>query len=90
MTSTQDTWKYSWSGRLTITCELCCCDCKEVVHNHIDCPICNIKQAATNIYYELSKEINCTIVCECGAKFQTDEEPYDLNTIWKCSLTEKI
>lgn len=67
-----------WSGELEIQAETCCEECGEVVHNHIECPICNNKNASTDAFdnlRDLPRPI--VITCECGAKFTTDAEfPY--------------
>ena len=74
-----------WIGKLNIYPETCCEVCNEIVHNHIDCPICNKKYASTINYgciVQDSDNGNYNIECTCGAKFHTIEaDPYDAT--WK-------
>ena len=45
--------------------ELCCEDCGQIIHNHIDCPVCKTRYADTGAFYDLSdddcKEISCEV-----------------------------
>lgn len=42
-----------------------CEDCSEIIHNHIDCPVCKTEYSATDAYCDLNdyfdeyKEIEC-------------------------------
>jgi hypothetical protein len=36
--------------------ELCCEECNEVIHNHIDCPVCKDGYADTDQYIDLYEE----------------------------------
>lgn len=49
--------------------EICCEVCNEIIHNHIDCPVCHKKYASTDCYgpvYETKtiKCLNCNTVFE--------------------------
>jgi hypothetical protein len=50
--------------------EICCDDCGDVIHNHLqECPACKDWYASTDAYGEL--EIGEEFGCEkCGAKFK--------------------
>ena len=55
--------------KLKIFPEICCEVCNEVIHNHIDCPICENHRAATENYGEL--ENDDILICErCGSEFK--------------------
>jgi uncharacterized protein (DUF2225 family) len=43
--------------------EVCCDDCGEIIHNHIDCPVCKNTYASTSSYCDLSEEkiIECDV-----------------------------
>jgi len=49
--------------------EICCDDCGEIIHNHIDCPVCKEEYAGTDQYCDLydEKEIQCE---NCETKFE--------------------
>lgn len=55
--------------------EVCCGECNDIIHNHIDCPICKNDYAGTNQYGELhgEKELSCS---ECGTVFQKVSESW--------------
>ncbi len=55
---------------LEIYPEICCEECNEVIHNHMDCPVCN-KVTGTSLYGDVGYlEIGETIDCEtCGTPF---------------------
>lgn len=54
--------------RIEVRPEICCDECLDVVHNHMDCPVCNKKDQETDQYCEI---LNGDIVtCECGARFR--------------------
>jgi len=48
--------------------EICCEECGDIVHNHINCPVCKDSYAGTNKYYDLedTKELSCE---ECGTVY---------------------
>ncbi|MBC8437090.1 hypothetical protein H8D85_02080 [bacterium] len=48
--------------------EICCEECGEVIHNHINCLICKDSYASTDKYYDLEdeKELSCE---ECGTVY---------------------
>jgi len=49
--------------------EVCCDMCNEIIHNHIDCPVCKKEYAGTEQYCDLYDEK--TIECEnCGSVFE--------------------
>lgn len=53
---------------LEVYSEICCDVCNDIIHNHIDCPVCNNNYTSTDQYHELYGE---TILnCECGASFE--------------------
>ncbi len=48
--------------------EICCELCNEIIHNHIDCPVCKTDYAETDQYCDLYDEEEVT--CEdCGTTF---------------------
>lgn len=53
---------------LNLFVEVCCDECGNIVHNHIDCPVCKDGYASTENYGEL--EDSDVVVCECGAEFK--------------------
>ena len=61
---------------LEIYSELCCDDCGDILHNHLNCLICKDKYASSNIYDALDnyeKEIVCE---ECGTIYELEEESW--------------
>ena len=70
---------------LEVYSEICCDYCNEVIHNHIDCPVCEKKYAGTEQYCDLydEKELQCE---NCGTKFEkiSDSWYYDC----KAKITE--
>jgi hypothetical protein len=49
--------------------EVCCDMCNEIIHNHIDCPVCEKEYAGTDQYCDLYDEK--TIECEnCRSVFE--------------------
>ena len=40
---------------LTVYGEICCELCNEIIHNHIDCPVCKRKDVETDRYCDLSE-----------------------------------
>lgn len=57
--------------KITVHQELCCEECMEIIHNHIDCPVCNTDYAPTFLYediYNISVE---SITCQvCNTRFK--------------------
>ncbi len=68
--------------KIDIYPEACCEVCNETIHNHLDCPACGKKYASSANYHSLSENNPATITCECGAKFQTKDNPYDDDAEW--------
>lgn len=79
--------------KLEIEAEIHCDQCNEIIHNHIDCPVCGKEFAPTEDYRDLNEDYlynnSNTITCECGAVFEliefADEGQwvYDEENIWK-------
>jgi hypothetical protein len=57
-------------GNLTLKVypEVCCEECMEVIHNHIDCPVCGGDYVDTDNFWYIYKEDQ--VYCECGACFE--------------------
>lgn len=58
--------------------ELCCDLCNDIIHNHIDCPVCKDSYAETDQYCDLYDETQLT--CEnCETVFEkvSDSWYYD-------------
>lgn len=67
--------------QLQVYGEICCDDCGEVVHNHIDCPVCRTAYAATDRYHNLYEDMDLTCE-ECGTVFvKVSESWYDECTV---------
>jgi len=61
--------------------ELCCEECYNVIHNHFDCPVCNIKYAGTTIYGDL-EDCDEGFCCEeCGAEFIIPHKDYNYDRL---------
>ncbi len=60
---------------VTVYSEICCDLCGDVIHNHIDCPVCNAVYAATDKYCHLyeEKELTCEV---CGTVFAKTSESW--------------
>jgi uncharacterized protein (DUF2225 family) len=54
---------------LEVYAEECCELCDDIIHNHIDCPVCKNKYAKTNQFRSLYDETELTC-CHCGTKFE--------------------
>jgi transposase-like protein len=53
--------------------EICCDHCEEIIHNHIDCPVCKNTYAPTEQYHYIDS--NEDIVCqECESVFELVKE----------------
>ena len=52
--------------------EICCDECNDVIHNHMDCPECKKEYAGTDVYIDLdARDEGETISCEeCKAEFK--------------------
>jgi len=62
--------------------EVCCDMCNEIIHNHIDCPVCKKEYAGTEQYCDLYDEK--TVECEnCGSIFEktSDSWYYDCKAL---------
>lgn len=51
--------------------EECCDMCSEIIHNHIDCPICEDKYADTDQFTDLRDETE--LQCCCGTTYELVE-----------------
>jgi len=54
--------------------EICCDECQEVVHNHMNCPACGKEDVGTDVFCgmweHIAEEKNPTIACEeCDTVF---------------------
>lgn len=71
---------------LELTAEICCDECGDIIHNHIDCcPVCGDTYAGTDAYCGLydEKELMCT---ECNTVYElVDGNWYDEP---KCKVIE--
>lgn len=74
--------------QLQVYSEICCDHCGDVVHNHIDCPVCKAQYAATDQYCDLYEERELT--CEvCGTVFaKTSDSWYVDCTVRIVSMKE--
>jgi len=51
--------------------EECCELCMQVIHNHIDCPVCNAQYASTSLYQDIHDEDVDGFICEeCNTEFK--------------------
>jgi len=78
-----------FTGRISVYSEICCEECGEIIHNHLDCPVCGVKWAASDNYHNLGDEKPYQLVCECGAVFETKDYPYDSDVVWTQILLTK-
>ncbi len=67
--------------KLKIYSEICCDECNEVVHNHIDCPTCSKYNIDTNIYQPIwDLEIGQSLFCGfCEAEFRLFRRTKDVD-----------
>ena len=75
---------------VNIYAETGCDECSDIIHNHIDCPVCQTNYASTDQYIELDyveTEISCK-VCETKFKNISDTWYFD-NELEIISLSEK-
>ena len=63
---------------LEIFSELCCEICWDVIHNHVNCPVCKDEYASTDAYCNLDDWEKDSITCQCGASFRK----VDKNMSW--------
>lgn len=65
--------------------EICCDLCNDVIHNHIDCPVCNQKYAPTESYFDLTydDELTCS---NCKTVFERISE----NWYYDCKVRIKL
>ena len=77
------------SEQLNLVEEICCKVCNEVIHNHIDCPVCNEKFSDTDAFCNIrEKNIGFIMKCEkCNTEFELISKNQDL--IFKV-ITDKI
>jgi hypothetical protein len=63
--------------------EICCDNCNEVIHNHMDCPVCKRSDVGTDQYCDMHYEniISCQ---ECGSVFEK------ISGEWYSGCTAKI
>lgn len=61
--------------------EICCEICNEVIHNHMNCPVCEGIDVGTSIYIDLDYvDIGRTMSCEeCGAEFKLISKDSNIN-----------
>lgn len=61
--------------QIEVYSEICCDHCYEIIHNHIDCPVCSKNYAPTEQYHELYgyNEVQCA---DCGTKFEKISESW--------------
>lgn len=80
-----------FKGTIKIYSEVCCELCGEIIHNHLDCPVCNTKNASSDNYGSLADDFdykdgakNKTIlICEeCKSEFETESYPYAYDAVW--------
>jgi hypothetical protein len=56
---------------LDIYAEIHCDLCNNIIHNHIDCPICLKSNASTNAYFDLHEDESFILECEeCESRFK--------------------
>jgi hypothetical protein len=76
-----------FKGTIDTYAEYCCEECNEIIHNHLDCPVCKKEYAPSEQYHSLSDPYwrengKIELECKCGAKFITDKYDWD-DTIWE-------
>lgn len=56
--------------------EVCCDECGDIIHNHINCPLCEDHYADTDQFTDLRDEKE--LHCECGTSYElVDGKWYD-------------
>lgn len=53
--------------KLEVTGEICCDECNDIWHNHMDCPVCKVSDAGTDVYHDLYHHSDVLECEECGA-----------------------
>ena len=61
-------YKIGDTVELEVFGEICCEVCNEIVHNHIDCPVCKDDYAETDRYGYI--EDNNKVECQCGTIYE--------------------
>ena len=75
--------------RLKIQTEMCCDYCGEIIHNHLDCPVCGEEDSPSSEYghlCEIADDIDGPYYIQCGScetVFKTSDYPYDPKTEWE-------
>jgi len=63
--------------------EVCCDECGDVRHNHIDCPACGQHYAATDVYCGLWEQDDGKLTCqECDQEFKFELKGAALFLTW--------
>ena len=75
------------SEQLGLVEEICCDYCNEVIHNHIDCPVCNTKFSETDAYCNIRENDIGFIMkcCKCNTKFELISKDDELELIFEVS-----
>lgn len=61
----------------------------EMIHNHIDCPICLEKNAPTNAYFDLFGEESFILKCEeCESQFKLVGDSWYTDSRVICILSD--
>lgn len=69
--------------RIEVYPEGCCELCNEIVHNHLDCPACGVKNAPSEQYCNLNEDSPIQITCaKCKATFETKTDAYSSDSVW--------
>lgn len=64
----EDTLKVGDIVEIEVYGEICCELCNDIIHNHIECPVCKKGYAETDQYGDLYDEKELT--CECGTVYE--------------------
>jgi hypothetical protein len=75
---------------LNIHPEICCDECNEVFHNHIDCPVCKKQDSETNSFFNLYEaSIGETIECgNCNSVFELINRDASFINDWNWKIKE--
>ena len=67
-TDVSGSFKVGDEVELEVYGEICCNLCNDIIHNHIDCPVCKSNYVGTDQYCDLydEKEVMCD---DCGTTF---------------------
>ena len=68
--------------------EVCCDQCAEIIHHHLDCPVCGKLNASSENYHTFDDDYIDQngfywLECECGARFKTQDFPYGSEVSWE-------